>query len=1032
MESTTQLAVTVQGANDTPHSMWSETGLTLNSGTSNNQYLQIENLGNLLSSAEFTLRVSLTTTQSGPHILSYATTNQHNDLRISTSSSKLQVFLNGQSWTTSIPRSLLTDGDRHELCLVRTVADGGLKVFIDGVEKDSITGFKTGVQLGIGGSLVLGQEQDTVGGQFDPNQIFRGTYWDLSVHSTAWSSGKVHLNMGQTFHDLPDLRGHWGFELSGGDTVFDQIGTRHAGLRSIPAGGSWIAGTASQLQADWKPNLIENAANGTLVANLSAAEVDQGGQLTWSLVDDAGGRFAIDANTGRITVADSTGLNFEHLQTHQIIVSVTDDGGLSREETYQIRLTDIQESEVSIPIDDNTAPNLVLENSSVGALVGLTAWAIDQDGTTNRVTYSLDDDAGGRFAIHSSTGVVTVANGSLLDREAAANHSIVVRATSEDGTTAARQFTIEVGDVSEFSIDPIDDRDMSENQIRENAARGTLVGFTAWANDRDATNNTIRYSLDGDAEGRFVIDENTGVVSVAGDGLFDYESVSSLLITVRATSSDGSFISQLFVIMLIDVDEFDTGPISDFDGTDNLVYENSAIGTYTGLTASARDADATNNGITYRLLDDDGGRFSIDSTTGRVFTNAFPDFETDGKYRTIQVAAVSEDGSSSTENFLIEIADIYKESFATFAGMNVEFSPTEILTSSRDENYEITNLTLENAPEFGDLIVVSSTGSRVISSRDLSSLSISPNERLRFISPATTQGNVTLGYTAMNDTGRERTGTVTIMVEAAAPPPPPPPTNQFTNNDSGSTSSSERAPNSDSTSSRSEVVQHDATATGSSGGEASESVAGDAVMAVGPISGSGGTAEAVFEFATDAETGERTADTGAGKSSGAAKRQGEKTAMESELLTMIANLMQDSGTDSFVSTADSGVVTRVFATAAAIEQKMTNSTQFTEYLSKLETTLEQTPIVVGFEMPAYASAGASLFTVGYVAWLIRGGVLLTSFMSSLPSWQSFDPLPILENAGSGGGDSVADGSDSSIAELVDSEQPVPLMSGTAG
>ena len=224
----------------------------------------------------------------------------------------------------------------------------------------------------------------------------------------------------------------------------------------------------------------------------------------------------------------------------------------------------------------------------------------------------------------------------------------------------------------------------------------------------------------------------------------------------------------------------------------------------------------------------------------------------------------------------------------------------------------------------------------------------------------------------------------------------------------------------------------DATATGSSGGEASESVAGDAVMAVGPISGSGGTAEAVFEFATDAETGERTADTGAGKSSGAAKRQGEKTAMESELLTMIANLMQDSGTDSFVSTADSGVVTRVFATAAAIEQKMTNSTQFTEYLSKLETTWEQTPIVVGFEMPAYASAGASLFTVGYVAWLIRGGVLLTSFMSSLPSWQSFDPLPILENAGSGGGDSVADGSDSSIAELVDSEQPVPLMSGTAG
>jgi hypothetical protein len=1026
------LAVTVQGANDTPHSMWSETGLTLNSGTSNNQYLQIENLGNLLSSAEFTLRVSLTTTQSSPHILSYATTNHHNDLRISTSSSKLQVLLNGQIWTTSIPRSLLTDGDRHELCLVRTVADGGLKVFIDGVQKDSVTGFKTGVQLGIGGSLVLGQEQDSVGGNFDPNQIFRGTYWDLSVHSTAWSSGRVQLNTGHTFHDLPDLRGHWDFELSGGDTVFDQIGTRHAGLRSIPAGGSWIAGTASQLQADWKPNLIENAANGTLVANLSAAEIDQGGQLTWSLVDDAGGRFAIDANTGRITVADSTGLNFEHLQTHQIIARVTDEGGLSREETYQIHLTDVQESDVSIPIDDNTAPNLVLENSSVGALVGLTAWAIDQDGTTNLVTYSLDDDAGGRFAINSSTGVVTVANGSLLDREAAASHSIVARATSEDGTTATREFTIAVGDVNEFPIGPISDLNTSDNLLLESAPEGTLAGITARASDPDATNNTVRYSLDDSAGGRFVIDENTGVVSVAGDGLFDYESVSSMSIIVRASSTDGSFVTQAFVINLIDVDEFDTGPISDFDTTDNLVYENSEIGTYTGLTAFARDADATNNGITYRLLDDDGGRFRIDSTTGRVFTNALLDFETDGWYRTIQVGAVSEDGSSSTENFLIQIADVYKESFATYAGMDVEFSPTEILTSNRDDNFEITNLTLENAPEFGDLIVVSSTGSRVVSSRDLSSLSISPNERLRFISPATTQGNVTLGYTAMNDAGRERTGTVTILVEAAAPPPPPPPTIQFTNNDSGSTSSSERAPSGDSPSERSVAVERDATASSSSGGEASGSAAGGAVMAVGPISGSGGTAGAAFEFAEDGEASERTADTGAGKSSGDANQQAEKTAGESGLLTSIANLMQNSDADSFASIADSGVVTRIFATNAAIEQKLTNSTQFTEYLSKLETALEQTPIVVGFEMPAYASAGASLFTVGYVAWLIRGGVLLTSFMSSLPSWQSFDPLPILENAGSGDGDSGADGSDSSIAELVDSEQPVPLMSGTAG
>jgi hypothetical protein len=29
--------------------------------------------------------------------------------------------------------------------------------------------------------------------------------------------------------------------------------------------------------------------------------------------------------------------------------------------------------------------------------------------------------------------------------------------------------------------------------------------------------------------------------------------------------------------------------------------------------------------------------------------------------------------------------------------------------------------------------------------------------------------------------------------------------------------------------------------------------------------------------------------------------------------------------------------------------------------------------------------------------MLRGGSLLTTFLSSLPVWQSFDPLPILES-----------------------------------
>ena len=73
------------------------------------------------------------------------------------------------------------------------------------------------------------------------------------------------------------------------------------------------------------------------------------------------------------------------------------------------------------------AANTVAEDAIVGATVGVTALATDADvGAT--ITYSLDDDAGGLFAIDANTGVVTVA--AALDYETATSHTITVLATS--------------------------------------------------------------------------------------------------------------------------------------------------------------------------------------------------------------------------------------------------------------------------------------------------------------------------------------------------------------------------------------------------------------------------------------------------------------------------------------------------------------------------------------------------------------------------------------------------------------------------
>jgi hypothetical protein len=83
----------------------------------------------------------------------------------------------------------------------------------------------------------------------------------------------------------------------------------------------------------------------------------------------------------------------------------------------------------------------VVEGASNGTAVGLTATAADVNGGT--VTYSLTDSAGGRFAINATTGVVTVADGSLLNYEAATSHAITVRA-SDGVATSSQTFSIAV------------------------------------------------------------------------------------------------------------------------------------------------------------------------------------------------------------------------------------------------------------------------------------------------------------------------------------------------------------------------------------------------------------------------------------------------------------------------------------------------------------------------------------------------------------------------------------------------------------
>ncbi len=123
----------------------------------------------------------------------------------------------------------------------------------------------------------------------------------------------------------------------------------------------------------------------------------------------------------------------------------TANGGVDTSAPQSVTIAVTPVNDAPGPLTDiDAAANAAAENSPNGTLVGIRASTIDPD--LDIVTYSLSDNAGGRFQIDAVTGVVSVANGALLDFELATSHSITVVATDGILPTAA-PFTIAVTDV---------------------------------------------------------------------------------------------------------------------------------------------------------------------------------------------------------------------------------------------------------------------------------------------------------------------------------------------------------------------------------------------------------------------------------------------------------------------------------------------------------------------------------------------------------------------------------------------------------
>ncbi len=196
--------------------------------------------------------------------------------------------------------------------------------------------------------------------------------------------------------------------------------------------------------------------------------------------------------------------------TETFTYSVSDGQGGSDTATVSIVITGVNDGP-TIPTDGDAAANIVDEGVSAGTPVGITATASDPDGTP---TFGLLDDAGGRFQIDPATGVVTVANPSLLDGPD--SHPITVQVQDGQGGSTTQVFIIDVVNLPPTALlvngGPV---------VEGSTTTVTFTGQSDPANADVAAGFTYSYDFD-------------------NNGVFELTNVTSSLVTVPASFlSDG-------------------------------------------------------------------------------------------------------------------------------------------------------------------------------------------------------------------------------------------------------------------------------------------------------------------------------------------------------------------------------------------------------------------------------------------------------------------------------------------------------------
>ncbi|MEH6645905.1 Ig-like domain-containing protein [Sulfitobacter sp.] len=382
-------------------------------------------------------------------------------------------------------------------------------------------------------------------------------------------------------------------------------------------------------------SVAENA-DGAVIGTLAGVDPDAGDSFSFTVNDS---RFEVDGS-GQLKLTTGSTLDFEAEPTVDVIVTATDAGGLTYNETFTITVTD--ENEAPAVALANTVTS-VAENTAVGGGLLVADIAVMDDALGTNVLDLTGTDA----ASFEIRGTQLYFIGASPDFETLSSYDVEVRVNDGVNPSATAPLTLAVTDVNEAPAVALAPTFAVGNTVANVVAENTAVGGGLLV---------ARIVVMDDALGTNVLDltgTDAASFEIRGTQLYfigaspDFETLSSYDVEVRVNDGVNPSATALLTLAVTDVNEAPT----DITLSAASVAENAdgaVIGTLAGVDPDAGDS------FSFTVND---SRFEVDGSGQlKLTTGSTLDFEAEPTVDVI-VTATDAGGLTYNETFTITVTD---------------------------------------------------------------------------------------------------------------------------------------------------------------------------------------------------------------------------------------------------------------------------------------------------------------------------------------------------------------------------------------